>query len=114
MSKVKPDSPNPDISRSFWLELETAYRVIDEEWEQYKSRLNTYVVDDYRVSRELLNIHWCLERELSQAPYKRGPLLKHILDDSEEHGKNILCAYRFANGKNKDRVMSCYEQIERS
>ncbi|WP_226041306.1 hypothetical protein [Natrinema sp. DC36] len=112
MSKVKPDTPNLDISRSFWLDLETPYGLIDDEWDRYRSQLNQYVIEDYRISKELLKVHWCLERELSQIPYEREPLLSHILDDNEEYGKNILCAYRFANGKNKKRVVACFEEIE--
>lgn len=112
MSEAKLDTPSLEISRSFWLDLETPYGIIDDEWDQYKPRLEIFVTEDYKISKELLKVHWCLERELSQVPYKRAPFLDHILDDNEEYGKNILCVYRFTNGKNKNRVISCFNEIE--
>ncbi|MFC7190691.1 hypothetical protein ACFQL7_13160 [Halocatena marina] len=101
-----------EISRSFWVELETPYGIIDENWDRYKQKLERYVTEDYRVSKDLLKAHWCLERDLNNIPYERGPALSHILDDDMEYGKNILCIYRFVSGKNIERIESCFDRIE--
>lgn len=113
MSQTTVGSFNHKLDRAEWLELEVPYGLINDNWEEeYQPRLERYVLDSYKVSRNLLNLYWCTFADLDEVPYERRPLLTDILDTDPDYGKNILAIWRFANGLNLKRLKSVFTDIE--